>query len=81
MSKEVSMPQLTIVPHGDAAALVIPAAVMESMGLRVGDVIEATVSERQLILRAAEDSDRRQVIEEITRDVFDERRDAYQRLA
>jgi antitoxin component of MazEF toxin-antitoxin module len=30
------MPQLTIVPHGDSAAVVLPASVLESIGLRIG---------------------------------------------
>ena len=75
------MPQLTIVPHGDSAAVILPTSVLESIGVRIGDVLEATLGERQLILRPVEDAARRQLIEEITRDVFERRRDAYQRLA
>ena len=75
------MPQLTIVPHGDAAAVVLPASVLESIGLRIGDVVEATVGDRQLILGPVEDAARRQIIQEITRDVLEQRRDAYKRLA
>jgi len=75
------MPQLTIVPHGDSAAVVLPASVLESIGLQVGDVLEATVRERELILRPVEDAARRRLLDEITRDVFEQRRDAYQRLA
>jgi antitoxin component of MazEF toxin-antitoxin module len=75
------MPQLTIVSHGDDAAVVLPASVLESIGLRVGDVLEATVRERELILRPVEDAARRRVLDEIIREVFDRRRDAYERLA
>jgi len=75
------MPQLTIVPHGDSAAVVLPASVLESIGVGIGDVLEATLGERQVILRPAEDAARRQVFEEITTDVFARRKDAYQRLA
>jgi antitoxin component of MazEF toxin-antitoxin module len=75
------MPQLTIVAHGDSAAVVLPASVLESTGLRIGDVLEATLSDQQLILRPVEDADRRQLVQEITREVFERRRDAYQRLA
>lgn len=75
------MTQLTIVHHGESAAVVLPAAVLESIGLRVGDVLEATLGERQLILRPVEDDARREAFEEITKDVFEQRRDAYQRLA
>lgn len=75
------MPQLTIVPHLDACAVVLPASILESIGLQVGDVLEATVRERELILRPVEDAARHRVLDEITRDVFERRRDAYQRLA
>jgi antitoxin component of MazEF toxin-antitoxin module len=75
------MPQLTIIPHGNSAAVVLPAALLESIGLHVGDVVEATADERQLILRPVEDAARQQLVEEITREMFERRRDAYQRLA
>ena len=75
------MPQLTIVAHGDSAAVVLPAEVLESVGLRIGDVVDVTLGDRQLILRPAEDATRRQLFEEITQEVFEQRRDAYQRLA
>lgn len=75
------MPQLTIVPHGDSAAVILPAAVLESVGLRVGDVVDVTLGDRQLVLRSSEDAARRELIEKITREVFEQRKDAYQRLA
>jgi antitoxin component of MazEF toxin-antitoxin module len=75
------MTQLSIIPHGNAAAVVIPVEVLEAAGLRIGDVLEITLSERQLILRPNEDVTRRQRVEEITQEVLDRRRDAYQRLA
>lgn len=75
------MPQLPIVPVGDSAAVVLPPAVLDALGLKIGDVMDVTVGDRELILRPADDADRRRLIEEITRDVFEQRRDAYQRLA
>jgi antitoxin component of MazEF toxin-antitoxin module len=75
------MPQLTIVPHGDTAAVVLPAAILEAIGLQVGDVVEATVRERELILRPVEDAARHRLLDEITRKIIERRRDAYQRLA
>ena len=75
------MQHLTIVPHGESGAVVLPASVLESIGLRIGDVLEATLSDRQLILRHTEDSTRQQLLETITQDVFDRRQDAYRRLA
>jgi antitoxin component of MazEF toxin-antitoxin module len=75
------MPLLTIVPHEGSAAVVLPTSVLESAGLRIGDVLEVTLGDRQLILRPVEDAARRQVVEDITREVFERRRDAYRRLA
>ena len=75
------MPKLTIVPHGDSAALILSAAVLESIGLRIGDVVDVTLGDRQLILRSAEDASRREMVEAITNEVLERRRDAYQRLA
>ncbi len=74
------MPQLTIIPHGSSAVVVLPAALLESIGLQVGDVQDASVDERQLILRPVEDAARQHLVEEITREMFERRRDAYQRL-
>jgi antitoxin component of MazEF toxin-antitoxin module len=75
------MPQLTIVPHGDAAAVVLPAELLDSVGLHVGDVVDVTLGDRQLILRPGPDAARRALVEEVTHEVFERRRDAYQRLA
>jgi AbrB family looped-hinge helix DNA binding protein len=75
------MPQLPIVSLGDASGIVLPAELLEALGLRVGDAVEVTLSDRQLILRPAEDAARRQLVEAITQEVFERRRDAYQRLA
>ncbi|HWG44148.1 MAG TPA: AbrB/MazE/SpoVT family DNA-binding domain-containing protein [Gemmataceae bacterium] len=75
------MTQLSIIQHGDAAAVVIPANLLEAAGLRIGDVVDVTLSDRQLILRPNEDAERRRQIEEIAQEVLERRRDAYQRLA
>ena len=75
------MSQVTIVPLGDAAAVVLPEAVIESIGLRIGDKMDLTVADQQLILRPVEDESRRRRVAEITQDVFEKRRDAYRRLA
>ena len=75
------MPQLPIVPMGDSAAIVLPASVLESVGLRVGDLVDVTVGDRQLILQPVEDAERRRLIEAITEEVFAKRQEAYMRLA
>lgn len=75
------MLQLTVVSVGDGAAVALPRELMESLGLQIGDVIDATVTDHQLILRPAENAAREHRLEEITREVFAERADAYRRLA
>jgi antitoxin component of MazEF toxin-antitoxin module len=75
------MPQIPIVALGDSAAVVLPASVLESLGLRVGDVVDVTVGDRQLILQPAANAERRRLIEAITEEVFEKRQDAYRRLA
>jgi antitoxin component of MazEF toxin-antitoxin module len=75
------MPQQPIVPLGESAAVVLPTEVLQSLGLRIGDMVEVTPGDRQLIVRPVEDADRRRVIQGITQEVFERRRDAYQRLA
>jgi antitoxin component of MazEF toxin-antitoxin module len=80
-AKESGMPQLTIISHGEVAALILPPAVLESAGFHVGDTIDVTLGDGQLILRSADDASRRQRLKEISDDVLDKRRDAYERLA
>ena len=75
------MPQLSIVAVGDSAALILPAEILESLNLQVGDKLDATLGEQQLILRPVEDAARRQLMQTIVQEVFERRRDAYQRLA
>src|SRR5207253_10677516 len=77
----IAMHQTTIVPHGDLAAVVIPTAVLESLGLRIGDAVDLNLGDGQLILRPVEDAARRERVEAIRREVFEHRRDAYERLA
>ena len=73
--------QLPVVAVGESAAVILPLAVLESLGLKAGDILGATLEEHRLVLRPAYDSARREVVEEITREVFERRRDAFQRLA
>jgi antitoxin component of MazEF toxin-antitoxin module len=75
------MAQLSIVSFGESAGIVIPPEMLESAGLRVGDVVDVTLSDRKLILRPSQDVARRQQLEAIIQDVFERRQDAYQRLA
>jgi len=75
------MAQLNIIPHGESAAVVLPMKVLESLGLSIGDTVDATLGDRQLILRPLNDAERRQKVAELTKEVLDRRANAYQRLA
>ena len=75
------MSQLTVIPLGAGAAVVLPDAVIESVGLRIGDKLDLTVSDQQLILRPVEVHPPEARLAEITREVFEQRQDAYRRLA
>jgi antitoxin component of MazEF toxin-antitoxin module len=75
------MSQLTVLPIGTGAAVMLPDEVIQSVGLRIGDKLELTVGDQQLILRPVEDRPREARLAEITREVFEERQDAYRRLA
>lgn len=75
------MPQLKIIAHDEGAAVVLPAELLESVGLRIGDMVEVNQQDRQLIFRPVEDKDRRRLVEEITREVMERRQEAYRRLA
>ena len=75
------MSEVTIVPFGDGAAVVLPAAVMESIGVRIGDQVDLSVGDRQWILSPVEDQSRESRFAQIARDVFERREEAYRRLA
>ncbi len=75
------MAQLRIVPLGDSAAVVLPASVLEPVGLRVGDLVDVPVGDRQVILQPVEDAERRRLLEKITQELFEKRQEAYRRLA
>ena len=75
------MPQITIVSHGDGAAVVLPNAILESIVMQVGDMLDVTVSDQLLILRPVDDAERKRLMADLTQEVLDRRNDAYQRLA
>ncbi len=75
------MAQLKIVPHGDAAAVVLPDTLLKSLGLRIGDTVDVNTKDQQVILRAADDTSRREAFERISEEILTQRQDAYRRLA
>ena len=75
------MAQLTIVSHDGSAAIVLPKNLLQSLGLDIGDTVDATLSDRQLVLRALDDAERCQLMKDLTTEVLNQRSDAYHRLA
>jgi AbrB family looped-hinge helix DNA binding protein len=75
------MPQFTIVSQTDTDSVVLPASLLESMGLHAGDRVEVTLIDGQLILRPADDPARGELLQKITGEVLEQRREAYRRLA
>lgn len=75
------MTRLPIVPVEGSAAIVMPPSALDSLGIAIGDLVDVTVSNGQIIVRPVSPSNRSQVVDQITHDVLEQRRDAYQRLA
>ncbi len=75
------MPQLTIVSHGDGAAVLLSKKMLEALGMHIGDTVEAMLNDRILIVCPTDEAERRQRMGDITKEVLDRRADAYQRLA
>ena len=68
-------------PHQDSAAVVLPASILEITGLQIGDVLKATISDQQIVIQKIEETARQRLLQQITVDVLEKRRDAYRRLA
>ena len=75
------MDRLDVVPHGDSVAVVFPSGVLESIGVQVGETVEAAVRDGALILRAAAPPSASDSIDTVTDEVFERHADAYRRLA
>ena len=75
------MPAIPIVAVNGSAAIVLPPDVLHAMGLGIGDALEIAVTDDRMILRRVDDPDRRDRVEKLIDEIFEERRDAYERLA
>ena len=63
------------------AGLLLPAEFLRQIGLNLGDKLEVAVNDRSLVVRSAQETERAQLIADATREIFDERREAYIELA
>jgi antitoxin component of MazEF toxin-antitoxin module len=65
----------------ESAGVIVPVEILEAIGLRVGDRVIVSLGDRELFLRPATAKNSERDIEANTRDVFERRKDAYERLA
>ena len=70
-----------VVTFENNAGLLLPAEMLRQIGLNIGDKLEIAVNERSLVVRSAQEADRTQLIAAATREIFDQRREAYLELA
>ena len=63
------------------AGLLLPAEFLRQIGLNIGDKLEVAVNDRSLVVRSAQETERAQLIADATREIFDQRREAYIELA
>ena len=63
------------------AGLLLPAEFLRQIGLNLGDKLEVAVNDRSLVVRSAQETERAQLIADATREIFDQRREAYIELA
>jgi antitoxin component of MazEF toxin-antitoxin module len=74
------MSRKRIATSQDSTAILLPREVLEEMGVREGDEVDVTVSDRTLIMRPL-DAERARKIEDATKAVFERRSAAYKKLA
>jgi AbrB family looped-hinge helix DNA binding protein len=70
-----------IATSGDSAAILLPKEILDEMGIREGEEVDVTVSDRTLIMRPLDEAERAGKIKEATSAVFERRSPAYKKLA
>lgn len=75
------MARIQITAAGDESALVLPQAVLDQLGVNVGDEVVLSVVDGTLILRPLAEVERARQLETTTEAVFERRRSAYEELA
>ena len=63
------------------AGLLLPAEILRQIGINIGDKLEVAVNDRSLVVRSVEEVERAQLLAAATREIFDQRREAYLELA
>jgi antitoxin component of MazEF toxin-antitoxin module len=75
------MSQERIVIVDESAAVLLPAAVLERLGVGVGDLVDVSLEADALVIRSLNEAERRQRLEAATQDTFHRRSGAYVKLA
>lgn len=75
------MSRRRIIASGDSPAILLPQEVLDEMGLGIGDEVDLTIVERDLVLRRVDEAERGRMIQESTDAVLERRKNAYERLA
>ena len=75
------MSRRRIIASGEEAALLLSQETLDQMGVNIGDDVDVSIQDGALIVRPLNEAARVQKIEEVTSDVFEPRKNAYQRLA
>jgi len=75
------MPRIPIKKVGNSAALLLTEEIMKLLAIHIGDEVDIRVKDRKLIIQASDDILREQKLKEVTNNVFERRKSAYQQLA
>ncbi len=70
-----------IITLGDSAELVLNQEILEQIGVSAGDKVEVKFANGVLTVRPLDAAGRARKIAELTREIFDNRREAYLQLA
>ncbi len=65
---------------GDSAALLLTDEMLNLLGIGLGDEVDVSISDRELVIRPRNELERRRMIEKATDNVFSRRESVYRRL-
>lgn len=75
------MSRRRIIASGESPAILLPQDILDEMGLSIGDEVDLTIVDRDLVLRRVDEAERGRMIQESTDAVLERRKSAYERLA
>lgn len=75
------MSETQVFNHGDAPAIALGAEHLDALGVRVGDSVEVSVVNGQLVVRPIDEQSRKKMISAAIEDVMQRRRSVFEELA